>query len=65
MNHDTKMGKLMKKGAVSPWMNEDEVKHELNEALARGLPRQWRLRPGAAAQEMSGSRGGEYLPSQA
>ena len=34
MHHDPKTGKIVKKGRVSTPVDEDQVEHELDEALA-------------------------------
>ncbi|HEY9271917.1 MULTISPECIES: hypothetical protein [Achromobacter] len=38
MHHDPKTGKIVKKGQVSTPVDEDQVEHELDEALAETFP---------------------------
>ncbi|RSF02258.1 hypothetical protein [Achromobacter aegrifaciens] len=38
MHHDPKTGKIVKKGQVSTPVDEDQVEHELDEALAGTFP---------------------------
>ncbi|MGY6270025.1 hypothetical protein ACXIUT_10065 [Achromobacter denitrificans] len=38
MHHDPKTGKVVKKGAVSTPVDEDQTEHELDEALAETFP---------------------------
>ncbi|APX76973.1 Uncharacterised protein [Achromobacter insolitus] len=38
MHHDPKTGKVIKKGQVSTPVDEDQVEHELDEALAETFP---------------------------
>ncbi len=38
MHHDPKTGKAVKKGRVSTPVDEDQVEHELDEALAETFP---------------------------
>lgn len=38
MHHDPKTGKTVKKGTVSTPVDEDQVEHELDEALAETFP---------------------------
>ena len=38
MHHDPKTGKVVKKGTVSTPVHEDQVEHELDEALAGTFP---------------------------
>ncbi|WLW60840.1 hypothetical protein ACM1PE_01690 [Achromobacter sp. PD1] len=38
MQHDPKTGKIVKKGRVSTPVDEDQVEHELDEALAETFP---------------------------
>ncbi|WYX27484.1 hypothetical protein WJ976_18025 [Achromobacter denitrificans] len=38
MHHDPKTGKVVKKGTVSTPVDEDQVEHELDEALAETFP---------------------------
>lgn len=38
MHHDPKTGKIVKKGNVSTPVDEDQVEHELDEALAETFP---------------------------
>lgn len=38
MHHDPKTGKIVKKGSVSTPVEEDQVEHELDEALAETFP---------------------------
>ena len=38
MHHDPKSGKDVKKGAVSTPVDEDQVEHDLDEALAETFP---------------------------
>ena len=38
MQHDPKTGKVVKKGQVSTPVDEDQVEHELDEALAETFP---------------------------
>ncbi|WP_263914671.1 hypothetical protein [Achromobacter sp. 79A6] len=38
MHHDPKTGKLEKKGRVSTPVEEDQVEHDLDEALAETFP---------------------------
>ncbi|MDT4876160.1 hypothetical protein [Achromobacter agilis] len=38
MHHDPKTGKVVKKGTVGTPVDEDQVEHELDEALAETFP---------------------------
>lgn len=38
MHHDPKTGKIVKKGQVSTPVDEDQVEHDLDEALAETFP---------------------------
>ncbi len=38
MHHDPKTGKIVKKGQVSTPVDEDQLEHELDEALAETFP---------------------------